>query len=131
MKTRAFLSLISVVGFFAAFPLIAFGSSGADQTPLWLKLRATTKFERSAIAATGASIEITRDDYVIALGNESQRAELEKMGVLDVSFAATPNMLDFPKSDSNFHNYEEMKTELLALAVRRFEGFGERSGAVR
>ncbi|MEK7355942.1 MAG: M14 family metallopeptidase [Bdellovibrionota bacterium] len=118
MKTRAFLSLISVVGFFAAFPLIAFGSSGADQTPLWLKLRATTKFERSAIAETGASIEITRDDYVIALGNESQRAELEKMGVLDVSFAATPNMLDFPKSDSNFHNYEEMKTELLALAAK-------------
>jgi len=112
MKTRVFSALFAVL-----FAIPAFGSQ-TDTSLLWLKIRATNKVERSQIAATGASIEITRDDYVIALGSEKQRAKLDKLGLLESSFPAAADILDFPSEDSNFHNYDEMKAALFALQAK-------------
>ncbi|MES2965250.1 MAG: M14 family zinc carboxypeptidase, partial [Bdellovibrionota bacterium] len=115
MKTSAFSSLVATL-LVALLSLSATASQ--DALPLWLKVRATNKVDRTAIVATGASIEIIREDYVIALGNESHRNELVRMGVLEASFTATPELFDFPKDDANFHTYEEMKTALFALAMK-------------
>lgn len=112
MMTRVLFALALALS--VASPAFAHDSD----LPLWLKVRAKTKFDRTRIVATGASIELTRDDYVIALGNETQRAELARMGLLDTSFTAPPDLFDFPQDDSNFHNYDEMKAALLDLAAR-------------
>lgn len=84
---------------------------------LWMKVKATDKYERSAIAEAGASVEMTREDYVMVLGTEKQRARFEKEGKLDFALAATSELLDFPAKDANFHNYAEMKAALEALVA--------------
>jgi carboxypeptidase T len=87
-----------------------------SDTLFWMKIHATNKFERTAIAETGVSIEAFRDDYVIAVGHEDEKAMLEKMGNLEVSFPLTEAM-DFPAKDSVYHNFEEMTSELRTLTA--------------
>lgn len=85
-----------------------------DHTQYWIKIKATDKFQRSVIADKGVSIEITRDDYVIAIGNLEELHALEKLGWVETSFALTREN-DFPSSDSAFHNYQEMRDHLSAI----------------
>jgi carboxypeptidase T len=114
MMSRVLSSLFLMVSFVL---VSAPAQSSSDEAPLWMKVRAKTKVDRSRIADLGASIEITSDDYVIAIGNESQRDELRKLGLLEASFLATPELLDFPTDDSDFHNYDEMTKALRGLAA--------------
>jgi carboxypeptidase T len=88
----------------------------ADQ-PLWMKVTAKDKFDRTKVVSTGVSIEVTADDYVMVLGDATQAAALAKMGVLIAKFPATKDLLDFPTRDSNFHNYAELKAELDKLVA--------------
>lgn len=87
-----------------------------DTTQFWMKIRATDKFQRSVIANTGAAIEITSDDYVIAFGNVQEKERIEKLGWM---IAATPlvNALDFPPSDGEYHNYTELKEAMVKIAA--------------
>lgn len=87
-----------------------------ETSQYWMKIRATDKFQRSVIANTGAAIEITSDDYVIAIGNLQEKNRIEKLGWM---IATTPMMgaLDFPSSDADFHNYAELKAALEKLAA--------------
>ena len=116
-KLIAVLSAALVTGLMSVSASAAPLESHQPQT-LWLKAHATNKFERSAVAATGASIEITRDDYVIAIGNEKQRKALTQLGVLDASFNLPDGLFDFPTEDSNFHDYERTKAMLVDLVAR-------------
>lgn len=113
---------LAMRGALTAFAVMSFtvGSiahtNTSDETLYWLKARAKDKVERSAIADAGVSIEITKDDYVIALGNKEQRNTLEQMGVLETSFVTNASHFDFPQKDTNFHNYDEVKAELDRLS---------------
>jgi carboxypeptidase T len=90
-------------------------SSPASEAPLWMKVTAHDKFERTRVVNTGVSIEVTSDDYVMVIGDEAQAAVLNKMGLLISKFPASQDLLDFPAQDSNFHNYAELKAELVKL----------------
>jgi carboxypeptidase T len=104
------------------FPLVIFlftliysqGYSGTD-TIYWMKIRALDKFERSVIESSGISIELVRDDYVIAYGGENEINIAKKLGWLE---ASTPLITkkDFPSQDSEFHNYAELTQSLQKLA---------------
>ena len=108
----------------------ALASQDTTSELLWMKVRAKDKFERTEIANAGASIELTRDEYVMVLGHEKQRAEFEKQGILEYAQTATSELLDFPSKDSNFHNYAEMKAELEAMVkanpkIARLDSIGK------
>lgn len=84
----------------------------------YLKIKASNKFERSAVANTGVTIEEIQKDFVVAYGTAEEKAQLEKMGLiidakaLGAGFAG----LDFPAEDSDYHNYAETTDELNKLA---------------
>lgn len=89
-------------------------AQSVDTTQYWMKVRAEDKFQRSLVANTGASIEATREDYVIAVGSLEEKNAVEKLGLLEVSFPMTDAM-DFPAKDAAFHNYAEMTEKLRTL----------------
>ncbi len=82
----------------------------------WLKIGAKNKVERTRVVETGASLEIAKDDYVIAIGDENQREQLEKMGMLQTSYPLSTAPFDFPQEDSQFHDYTEIVAELRKIA---------------
>lgn len=103
---------ISVISF---LPLQ--NAQSVDTTQYWMKVRAEDKFQRSLVANTGASIEATREDYVIAVGSLEEKNAVEKLGLLEVSFPMTDAM-DFPAKDAAFHNYAEMTEKLRTLTAQ-------------
>lgn len=80
----------------------------------WIKASANDAFHRSLIADTGASIEVIREDYVMAFGSVDSVRDIQKLGLL---LSATPAMqaFDFPKADQDYHNYSEMEDTLFNL----------------
>jgi carboxypeptidase T len=111
-----------LLAFAAAIILFMMGVSPArtdEHDIYWIKVAAKDKFERSLIADTGASIEMTMDDYVIVLGSIEQKNKLEKLGLVQSSFALSGSPLDFPTKDANFHNYDET-TDLLQTLARDY-----------
>ena len=88
-----------------------------EDTQYWMKVRATDKFTRTQIANTGVVIDSVREDFVAAVGNAEEKAQLEAMGLVEVSFPLTAKM-DFPAKDAAFHNYDEMTTKLRDLTTR-------------
>lgn len=111
MKITKWLSLVAV----AAMALLPIqNAQSVDTNQYWMKVRATDKFQRSLIADTGATIETTREDYVIAVGSLDEKNAIEELGLLEVSFPLTEAM-DFPVKDAAFHNYTEMTDKLRTL----------------
>ncbi|MFK8138885.1 MAG: M14 family metallopeptidase [Bdellovibrionales bacterium] len=82
---------------------------------LWMKVRATNAEERTALANKGITIEITEDDYIVALGNAEDKNIIEKEGKLLEWFVAPYSLLDFPPEDEKFHNFQEAVTEMEAI----------------
>lgn len=108
----------SLLLLFFALPLLSFKPAQTlDQTQYWMKIRAKDKFERSAIAAEGVSIEVTRPDFVIAIGNIEELKRIEKAGRLESSYALTEDF-DFPSEDAPFHNYDELVKALRELQAK-------------
>lgn len=111
MKITKWLGLVAV----AAMALLPIqNAQSIDTNQYWMKIRAADKFQRSLIANTGATIETTREDYVIAVGSLDEKNAVEKLGLLEVSFPLTEAM-DFPAKDAAFHNYAEMTDKLRTL----------------
>lgn len=86
-----------------------------DSTQYWMKIRAEDKFQRSLVADTGVTIEIIKNDYLIAIGSFEEKKLLEEKALVEVSFPLTDKM-DFPSADSAFHNYSEMTEKLRKLS---------------
>lgn len=118
---------ILILGLIFTFSLgILQPAQSTDHKLYWIKIAATDKFQRSLIANTGASIEIAKDDYVIAFGNEVNLKKIQKIAkvisysdiIAEEKFHAETQFgkTDFPSSDSNFHNYTELTAELQKLA---------------
>jgi carboxypeptidase T len=77
------------------------------------QLSAKNKFERSAIANLGYSIEGADDESVTVYGDADDHAQLQATGQLLSTQTMPPlTMFDFPGRDENFHNYDELKTKL-------------------
>lgn len=74
----------------------------------WMKVKASTKEDRTAIHNTGATIESVQADYVTVLAKADEKAALEKLGAVQVSFPFSPELMDFPAKDAKFHNYQEV-----------------------
>lgn len=111
MKITKWLGLVAV----AAMALLPIqNAQSVDTNQYWMKIRAEDKFQRSLIANTGATIETTREDYVIAVGSLEEKNAIEELGLLEVSFPLTEAM-DFPAKDAAFHNYAEMTDKLRTL----------------
>ncbi len=108
-------SIATVFGFItqAATP-----APSADEAHYWMKFKAKDKYERSAIANLGVSIEAVIEDSVIAIGTAENYEAAKKSGLLDVSFELDQRMMDFPADDSNFHNYFELMQAMEALAAQ-------------
>lgn len=87
-----------------------------DYQYYWMKVTAHDKFERSVIANTGVAIEIVKDDYVIAYGDEMQMAKLKKMGRLVAASNLAFEKNDFPAKDSIYHNYAELTAAITEMA---------------
>lgn len=91
-------------------------------------MAAQDKFQRSAIANTGASIEIVKDDYVIAYGNETNLARIKKIAHViaasdlveeeKVRFQTQKTISGFPAADADFHDYSELTASLQSLAAQ-------------
>jgi carboxypeptidase T len=91
----------------------------------FVQVEAKTKFERSAIAEAGVSIEFTRSDSVWGFATEEaiRNLEAQKMKVLgnfdeEVARGGHEGVWDFPGNDSRFHNYAETVAMLRDLNAR-------------
>lgn len=84
----------------------------------WMKIAAHDKFQRSVIASTGAAIEIVKDDFVIAYGNDIELKKIKELGWLQASSNLAEEMTskDYPVKDSIYHNYAELTDALNILA---------------
>ncbi len=95
-------------------PLIA--SKSYDPTSLdavkLLTIEASTKEERTQIAALGISIESVFKDYIVALAQDAEIAELVQLGLRFKARPLPAYLLDFPPEDSDFHNLSELNAEL-------------------
>lgn len=89
-----------------------------DNQYYWMKVAAGDKFQRSVIASTGAAIEIVKDDYVIAYGNDIELAKIKQLGwlVAASNLAEEMSAKDFPTKDAAYHNYAELTEALNQLA---------------
>lgn len=114
MKITKLLSVVTLAAL-AFLPLQ--NAYTIDSTQYWMKIRAKDKFERTLVANTGVSIETTREDFVVGIGGLEEKQELERMGLLEVSFPLTAEM-DFPSEDAAFHNYAEMTDKLRQLTTQ-------------
>jgi carboxypeptidase T len=87
----------------------------SKETNYWMKIRALNKFERSVIESTGISIELAKEDYIIAYGSDLELEKAKKLGWL-ISSSPLLGEKDFPKEDSDFHNYSELTLAMQNLA---------------
>ncbi len=105
---------------FLIFTVCTFSSvkkvQSIDQNYHWMKISAKDKFQRSVIANMGVAIEIVKDDYVIAYGNDNELAKIQKMGLLEASSNLALETKDFPAKDAPYHNYAELTEALQSLA---------------
>ncbi|MCS1352166.1 M14 family zinc carboxypeptidase [Mechercharimyces sp. CAU 1602] len=69
----------------------------------------STREQRTEIIRTGASIEEVGKDYVIVI---AQPTEIKALKASKFSVKELQSTMDFPPSDSGFHNYEEMVSEI-------------------
>ncbi|NUP75975.1 MAG: zinc carboxypeptidase [Nonomuraea sp.] len=81
-----------------------------------------TAQQRSAVAATGAAIDEVKTDSVLVTATEAEVAAIRRLGyrVAESPRPAPPSAvgtLDFPPSDSGYHNFAEMTAEIDSLVA--------------
>ncbi|GGT52706.1 M14 family metallopeptidase [Streptomyces purpureus] len=80
----------------------------------------STPAERTAVAATGVSVDEADDHAIVVSANEAQLRKLKALGYAPKALPAPParnsgaavKPMDFPSADSRYHNYAEMNTEI-------------------
>jgi carboxypeptidase T len=70
------------------------------------------KYQRTAIARTGAAIEFVQSDFVILRATRTEIAAIRSLGYV-ASPVAVPD--DFPPEDAKYHNYDEMVADVTAV----------------
>lgn len=98
--------------------------SAHSEASRFIQVAAKTKFDRTAIANLGVSLEAFRSDSVWGFATPATVAELKAQGfkVLGDFEAAVGRggheALDFPAADARFHNYAEVTASLRSLNSR-------------
>lgn len=117
MGQRGCLSLISVL-------LFTFTTTAFAETK-FVQIAAKDKFQRSAIADLGISIEEIRSDSVWAFADEDSIKELQSkgfniLGTFDqkVARGGKENLFGFPTNDAKYHDYAETVAELRNLNMK-------------
>ncbi|MFF0437681.1 M14 family metallopeptidase [Streptomyces sp. NPDC004327] len=82
----------------------------------------TTVAERSALTATGVSLDEVDAGHVVVSADARQLAHLKSLGYEPTALPAPPDRgksaasalgpLDFPSADAKYHNYAEMNAEI-------------------
>lgn len=87
-----------------------------SETSFWMKIKATDKFQRTALENMGIPIDMVREDYVISYGSQTDVDLLKSKNLL---LAHTPIVKpsDFPTPDSIYHNYAELTQAVQKLAA--------------
>tara|TARA_B100000749_G_scaffold280891_1_gene280360 strand:- start:139379 stop:140629 length:1251 start_codon:yes stop_codon:yes gene_type:complete len=99
------------------FTLLLSGFSWASTPDIhWIKISATDKVQRTAIANTGITIEYVGEDHVTGIAKSAELEQLKSRFNVEVNFPMTVEMMDYPSDDSKFHNYDELTTALTTLA---------------
>jgi carboxypeptidase T len=114
-----FLTKVLVTMSCAVWCAVGLSATSFASTPQhWVKIKATDKYQRSAIANKGISIEVIEDDYVVVMASDAELQMLKKEFNVLVHFPDRPeaSVKDFPKQDAEFHNYAEMTDALKKLA---------------
>ena len=71
------------------------------------------KFQRTAVARTGADIAFVQASYVIVVASARNLAAIRALGYSPV--AISPD--DFPGADAKYHNYDEVVAEITATVA--------------
>src|SRR4051794_20582869 len=114
------ISKAGILGLLILAPsLLNLPAFAQDQSGMrYIQIAAKTKFDRSAIANLGVSIEGTRTDSVWGFANERAIAALKQNGFQilgNFNFETGRgghDMLDFPAGDAPYHNYAELTSAL-------------------
>jgi carboxypeptidase T len=126
MKPRNGVSLWAGLMGLLLIPTFA-GASGetAEHTASrFIQVAAKTKFDRTAIANEGVSLEAFRSDSVWGFATPETVRQLQAKGfkILGDFEAAVGRggheTLDFPPADARFHNYAEVTSTLKSLNMR-------------
>src|SRR5262245_29270332 len=98
------------------------GSGARDEAAPYTVTGPRTFTDVNAIAATGASVDGIEDGRVAVTATSAEVARIRALG-----FTATPDVLpapeagaslnDFPPSDTAYHNYSEMRSEINSLVA--------------
>ncbi|MEW2577472.1 M14 family metallopeptidase [Streptomyces syringium] len=87
---------------------------------------ARTAAERTALAATGASVDAVRERSVVITADDAQADAVRRLGYRLKRLAGPPERsgggkvkpYDFPPADSGYHNYSEALTEINAQVAK-------------
>ncbi|GGS78728.1 M14 family metallopeptidase [Streptomyces cinerochromogenes] len=79
--------------------------------------RGTTAVTRTAIQATGVTVDEADEESVVVSGRAEQISRLRRMGydvqpLGDVPQRGGARLYDFPSADAKYHNYAEMNAEI-------------------
>lgn len=116
MKRKGLSLLLVLLLIATAYPVGAFGSKGnteasIDEAPhnvgFYKVSGVSTKEQRTAIAQTGASIEQVDPTAVKVVATPAEVKKIKQKG-FKIEADAVFGSLDFPSSDSAYHNYNEM-----------------------
>ncbi|WP_314611844.1 M14 family metallopeptidase [Streptomyces stackebrandtii] len=140
-RGRRSATLAALVALALAAPLSALSSpAGADPAPTAARIAAgaeevirqyeiagpSTPAARTALTATGVSIDEVDARSVVVSANTEQLRNLKALGYKPVALPGPPNRstaedlahdqaagpLDFPSADAKYHNYAEMNAEI-------------------
>ncbi|GAB3495871.1 M14 family zinc carboxypeptidase [Amycolatopsis cihanbeyliensis] len=99
-------------------PAVALAETQQDEPApadagVYLVQGADTRDERTSVVRTGAAIDEIGADHVLVSALPGEVAAIRDLG-----FAVTrqARAMDFPPSDSGYHNYDELRTELDRIA---------------
>ncbi|MFF8384315.1 M14 family metallopeptidase [Streptomyces kanasensis] len=127
------VTLAAALALAVVAPLTAATTSGAAPTPPAAPAAAaeevvrqyeihgpSTPAERSAVAATGVSVDEVDDHAVVVSANAAQAKRLRALGHTLEPLPGPPNRtggapvspMDFPSADSRYHTYAEMNAEI-------------------
>ncbi|GAA2783610.1 M14 family metallopeptidase [Streptomyces showdoensis] len=106
-----------------ADPAPAAATRGGDEVIRQYEIAGpATPAERTALTATGVSIDEVDAGHVVVSANAQQAAHLKSLGYKPVALPAPPDRgkaatsalgpLDFPSADAKYHNYAEMNAEI-------------------
>jgi carboxypeptidase T len=97
-------------------------TESTEQEMKFIQIAAKDKHERSQIVNQGVSIEFVRSDSVWGIANDKTIKKLKKagftvMGTHDLSVArgGHQGILDFPRDDARYHNYQRTQAALQTM----------------